>query len=124
MQQQRDSWGDSVRDEILIGYWNAYYYDWDKEREDVKGKVLKEWTELKGYRLVEPHDITFHRQVQGQLRSATIDLVFTTQDHWLPELSKAISTDYKVVWGQLQTEIERDTTSRQVVDWTKFIGHM
>ena len=65
LQEWLASWEDTVKKGILIGNWNAHHYDWDKEREDAKRKLLKEWTKLKGYQLVEPDDITFHRQVQG-----------------------------------------------------------
>ena len=124
LQEWLNSWGDAVKEGILIGDWNAHHYDWDKEREDAKGKLLKEWTELKGYQLVEPDDITFHRQVRGQLRTSTIDLVFTSNDNWLPEPSEAITADHKVIWGHLDNNIQRDLSGRQVIDWTKFLGDM
>ena len=124
MQEWLDGWGNLVGEGILIGDWNAHHHDWDEEREDAKGKLLKEWMELKGFKLVEPDDITFHRQVQGQLRSSTIDLVFTSHDNWVPEPSEAITADHKVIWGQLLTTIARDMSGRQVVDWIKFIGDM
>ena len=60
----------------------------------------------KGFNLVTPDDETFHRVVNGELQSSTIDLVFTNVPY-IAEPSEAITSDHKIIWGTMEVEVPR-----------------
>ena len=78
----------------------------------------------KGFQLQDPDDITFIREREGELITSTIDLVFTQGVNWTSRDSEMITSDHKLIWGEVHLEVAREDTKRWVVDWTKFLGDM
>ena len=106
---------------VLLGDWNTHCREWD-EREDGKGKALRDWMLGGGFRLVQPDGATWCRSRDGAIVLSTIDLVWEkAQLHiWKPRDSEGLLGDHRVIWGELDVEgMEKEdkVAQRQVVDW-------
>ena len=59
---------------ILIGDWNAHHESWSLDgRSDSVGRVLKEWRQLQGARLLRGREHTFERRRGGGVVVSRID---------------------------------------------------
>ena len=119
-----ESWEDRITEGVMIGDWNAHDKEWDSHRQDAKGRGLSEWIKGKGFQLQDPDDDTFMREREGKVITSTIDLVFTQGVNWTPGESEMITSDHKVIWGEMECEENREEAKRVIVDWTKFLGDM
>ena len=124
MEEWLESWGDKISEGVMIEDWNAHDKEWNAQRQDAKGRVLSIWTKGKGFQLRKPDDITIMRERKGVVLTSTIDLVFTQGVNWTPGDSEMVTSDHKLIWGEMQLEVAREDIKRWVVDWSKFLGDM